>query len=95
MIQDTSLLSWVEVTIDLGERQYQVLRAIRTLGQASNSEIARLLEWSINRVTPRVYELRDAKHGGHHALIRDAGVRTCMVTHRMVHTWEEIPKQEW
>lgn len=57
MIQDTSLLSWIELQPSLGKRQAEVYHALQALGNASDKELARHLNWSINRVTPRRGEL--------------------------------------
>lgn len=48
------------LTEDLGERQATVYEALLEQGQrgATNAELAELLDWPVNRVTPRTYELR-------------------------------------
>jgi hypothetical protein len=60
-MQDTSLEAYFKIVVpDLGARQKAVLKVF-TDNQAmnfTNLEIARDLRWDINRVTPRVYELR-------------------------------------
>ncbi len=60
-MQSTSLEAYFrEVLPSLGERHVQVLNVFTenpTL-DFTNSELAEELGWSINRVTPRVYELR-------------------------------------
>ena len=48
---------------------------------STSSEIANRLGWSINRVTPRVLELR--KMG----IVEDNGVRCCRMTGFMAHEW--------
>jgi hypothetical protein len=71
-----------EVKSTLKTREDDVFRAISALGEASNSELAEYLKWSINRVTPRVLELRDANK------VELARIRECKVTGRQVKTWK-------
>lgn len=58
MIQQTSLTAYLENIETLGTRQQTVLKAISTRVGICNQELAKLLGWEINRVTPRVQELR-------------------------------------
>lgn len=51
---------WAYETVALTERQGQVMRAIDTLGECSDTEIAEELGWPINCVTGRRGELVDA-----------------------------------
>ena len=89
MIQDTSKKAYKEeVAGTLGHRQLQVLTALEFLKEATNSELAIHLDWSINRVTPRVLELRTA------GKVFDTGKRKCRVTGRLAHTWAVGPRQE-
>jgi len=55
----TSLLAYVEVLEELGEKQAKVYEVIRRLGSCNNKMIARELNWKINSVTGRVKELRE------------------------------------
>lgn len=48
---------WAYETVELTERQTQVMRAIDTLGECSDVEIAEHLGWPINCVTGRRGEL--------------------------------------
>jgi hypothetical protein len=50
---------WAYETVDLPKRQAEMARALRELGPepASDLEIAKFLDWEINRVTPRRGEL--------------------------------------
>ena len=82
MIQDTSLHAYALATQNLGAKQKQVLDALRYFPDATNAEIAVRLAWTINRVTPRMGELR--KQG----LVFDAGKRTCKVTGSTAHCWK-------
>ena len=58
MMQETSLQAWEKTREDLGKNQWLVYCMIEQLGYATNSMIADILHWSINRVTPRTNELR-------------------------------------
>lgn len=82
MIQDTSLFAYSVATQNLGAKQKQVLDALRYFPDATNAEIAAHLAWTINRVTPRMGELR--KQG----LVLDAGKRRCKVTGSTAHAWK-------
>lgn len=42
---------------DLGDKQRVVYEAIKTLGRATNEQLADYLGWEINRITGRVTEL--------------------------------------
>lgn len=82
-VRDTSLRAFYgEIKQDLGQRHQQVLWAFTQRENFSNCELAHFLGWEINRVTPRVKELRDI------GKLREAGKRTCKVTGRYVLVWE-------
>lgn len=81
MIQDTSRQAYEGVMPTIGKRQAMVLAVLKRCGPLSNSEIARELGWEINKVTPRVKELRDAK------LVFEMGKRTCRVNGTNVLIW--------
>jgi hypothetical protein len=68
--------------VELGDKQQKVLDAIRDLGAPTNAEIARHLDWPINRVTGRTFELRQ------YGLVAENGKRACSVTRRIVATWQ-------
>ena len=81
-ITDTSLNPYLlEVEPTLGDRHKKVLQAFKERGELTNSELAAHLDWSINRVTPRVFELR--KKG----LISRSSMRPCKVTGRSATVW--------
>jgi hypothetical protein len=82
-MNDTSLQAYeTEVRPKLGEKQAAVRRLLLAYPEGlTNAEIAKLLEWTINRVTPRTNEL--VKLGA----VKDAGKRTCRVTGRTAHLW--------
>jgi hypothetical protein len=68
-----------EATQDLGAKQKQVLDALRFFPDGTNAEIAAHLKWPVNRITPRILELRTME------LVFDAGRRRCRVTGSMAH----------
>ena len=57
-IKITSLLAYVDVLANLGERQTQVYRKLLELKVANNRMISEALDLPINEVTPRINELR-------------------------------------
>lgn len=82
MIQPTSLLSYYEEVLPtLGDRQKKVLEAFMQKENFTNTELAYFLQWPINTVTPRVFELR-AKY-----LLVEDKIRPCKVTGRMAKAW--------
>lgn len=84
MIQDTSTKADTEeIAPNLGRKQAAIRRLLLVNPQGmTNAEIARALEWTINRVTPRTNEL--VKLGA----VVDAGTRSCRVTGRTAHVWK-------
>ena|SRR5260370_459319 len=93
MIQDTSTKAYEsEIRANLGRKQAAIRRLLLGNPQGmTNAEISRAFEWTINRVTPRIFELR--KMGA----VQDAGKRTCRVTGRTAHVWRlvyQAPKVE-
>lgn len=80
-VRDTSLMAYFEVEPDLGVRQEHVLSVLRENGSMTNSELGRLLGWSINRVTPRIFELRQLGR-----VVLDCR-RSCRVTGRQAYSW--------
>jgi len=62
----------------------QVLEALRMFQDATNAELAASLTWPINRVTPRIKELRSKEFG---ELVFDNGKRKCRITGSMAHAW--------
>lgn len=82
MLADTSLKAYrTEVKNTLLKRQVVVMKAFNKNGNMSNSELASLLGWPINTVTPRVNELVKLKRLTH---IR---TKKCKVTGRSVKEW--------
>lgn len=82
MIQETSLLAYVKVLENLGQRQIQVYRAIEELGECSNTMIAKKLNLPISSITPRVGELRKKK------AVRESYRDYCPITGRKVIFWK-------
>ena len=78
----TSLNAWLHVKENLGRRQREVLIALHHLKEATNMEIANYLGWSINRVTPRVLELREM------GLVKQSGIRECRITGNNARAWK-------
>src|SRR5260370_42188079 len=82
MIQDTSFHAYVLATQNLGAKQKQVLDALRFFPDATNAEIAAHLNWPVNRITPRMLELR--KMG----LVLQSCRRDCKATGGMAWAWK-------
>lgn len=80
-VRDTSLMAWMEVQSSLGEKQGLVFAALKAFGPMTNMELASHLGWSINRVTPRVLELRNE------SFVVYEGSRSCKVTGRTAYVW--------
>ena len=67
----------------ISKRQAQVLKVLhQELGQATNTMIARKLDWDINRVTGRISELREK------GLVEHAGDYKDTETDRTVNLWK-------
>jgi len=58
VVQQTSILAYVGILEELGERQKAVYKAIRELQVCNNTQIADELNLPISSITPRVNELR-------------------------------------
>lgn len=82
---ETSKNALKEIKGKLEIRQETVMKAIKEIEEKqeppTNMEIAQHLKWSINRITPRVLELR--KKGK----LRLKETRKCKVTNRTAMTW--------
>lgn len=78
-MQGTSLEAYFGVVVPvLGARQREVLRVFidNPTMDFTNMELAEDLGWSVNRVTPRVYELRQ----GDNPVLVEVLRRPCRVT---------------
>ena len=62
MIQQTSLEAFEEIKEDLQGKRLEVYNALKQLKTANNTTIALFLRWPINRVTPRIKELREMRY---------------------------------
>ncbi len=82
MIQHTSLIAYVEVLENIGERQTQVYKILEAWGSMSNTMIAAKLNLPINCITGRTNELR--KKG----LIINIYKGTCPITKKYVLFWK-------
>ncbi len=82
MIQQTSIKAFRNIRKIRGESQAEVYRTMKTNGGMTNMEIADRLGWSINRVTPRVFELREA------GFVRKRGIVHCRITGNRCISWE-------
>jgi len=80
--QYTSALAFQSIQNNLGAKQYDVFCAISILGECNNQEIARHLGWEINRITPRVYELRGK------GLVTESRRERDVVTGRLTNYWK-------
>ena len=81
MIQDTSLFAYKTATQHLGAKQKAVMNALRFFPDATNAELAAHLNWPVNRVTPRVLELRKMGlilEGVRRTCYRDRRNRSCL-----------------
>ena len=78
----TSLEAWLEIQPNISGRRKQVFLALYELREATNMEIAKHLGWSINRVTPRVLELREM------GVVEQSCIRQCDVTKNNARAWK-------
>ena len=96
-MQSTSLeVFFGEVLPSLSERQGQVLDIFleNPVLDFTNMELSAELGWSINRVTPRVYELRgEGKNNPlkHNPVLIESRRRECLVTGRKAISWAFNP----
>lgn len=86
--QQTSALAFQSIKDNIGAKQYQVLCAISILGECNNQELARHLGWEINRITPRVYELRGK------GLVAESWREKDAVTGRLTNYWR-VKNEVW
>lgn len=84
MIQQTSLEAYEIIRPELNERQSIVYELLKRYNGLTNTEIGNFLGWGINRVTPRVFELR--KKG----LVFEKGKRKCSITGFNVIEWSVV-----
>ena len=84
MMRETSLDAYDSIRGKLNKLQRRVLDALHMRGQATNMEIAQELDWTINRVTPRMFELRTQ------GLVVAAVKRKCHVTGTTAIAWRPL-----
>jgi len=75
-LRTTSLLAFVEVLGNLGQRQLQVLKTIDEIEPCNNLMISNRLNLPINSITPRVHELKRK------GLIKEEKIDVCPFTRR-------------
>lgn len=87
-VRDTSIDTYhSEVRPTLGDRQKAVYAALCEAHERdrkpnmTNSELAAMLNWPINTITPRIFELRAA------GKVVEDFKRPCRVTGRMAYAW--------
>ncbi len=90
-IQATSLQAYDELVNagELGRQQQLVFDIIRHHSNGmTNAEIAEELRWSINRVTPRVFELREK------GFVSEICRRSCRMTGHKAIVWGVAVRHE-
>ena len=87
-VAETSLMAYIDLleSGNLNRNQIEVLKVFRKNPDRSftNMEVADMLGWSINRVTPRTKELRDAGY------LLTVGQRACLITGNTAYAMELI-----
>ena len=95
-MQDTSLRAYFsDVLPNINEKQIEILRVFidNPTMTFTNMELAEDLGWSINRVTPRVYELRgrDKRFPMRDPILIESERRPCRVTKHRAIAWQLNP----
>ena len=57
-MQKTSMDAYLSIKRELGNKQQIIFDSLKFIGPATNENMALRLNWPINRVTPRMGELR-------------------------------------
>lgn len=78
---DTSREAYQSIQPKLNKLQRQVYDALQLKAQATNAELAEHLDWSINRITPRMFELRTL------GLVVPVIKRKCFITGNNAYVW--------
>jgi predicted transcriptional regulator len=81
MVQDTTIQAYESIRAHLNEKQRKVRHVLQKFGPMDNEAIARALEWEINRVTPRIKEMRELGE------VIEAGYTTTR-SGRKAHLWK-------
>jgi predicted HTH transcriptional regulator len=85
MIQSTSLEAFFAIHKSLTRLEHIVLKAIRSQPNVTDRELSHMLDWSINRITPRRGELVEK------GMVEEAGRRKCRIGAREVMSWRAVP----
>lgn len=80
-MRNTSLMAWTEISPKLGEKQKIVYGIIEKHQPITDKNIANILGWSINCVTPRRGELEKL------GLVISNGLTRDEKTKRLMHWW--------
>ena len=80
-VQDTSREAYADVKPKLGRRQKLVFETLRKIQPATNTMLAKYINFPINVITPRVFELR-----GMHLVEEDHRDR-CPITGKRAIFW--------
>ena len=87
-VQDTSLdVYHDEIKSTLTERHSAVLKKMKDFVDVTNNELAQSLGWQINRVTPRIFELREM------GLVLESQRRQDLFTGRRSIAWKVAPEK--
>lgn len=82
MVQTTSLISYESIKKTLGRRQLCVLEKLDYNPTAmTNTELSFALDWPINTIVPRIFELRQK------GLVIEHQKRKCNITGRTAIAW--------
>lgn len=82
MIQQTSLEAFESIKFSLGEKQLIVYNMLKDLSIANNTILAKKLGWPINRITPRINELRKMRY------VTQDSIRICPITKKSTIFWK-------
>jgi len=85
-VQETSRIAYRQIQPRLGMKQAEVLKVLRAARDThfdfTNCELALVLDWPINTIVPRVYELRKL------GLVVLSRKRLCERTGRLAMAWQ-------
>lgn len=81
MIQQTSLEAYQDIQGKIPKSRLVILNMLKSLGSANNMILSKKLGWSINRITPRILELRNA------GIVEKDCLRQCPITKRITWFW--------
>ena len=84
MIRKKQVESFKETLKTISDRQKSVLGALTVAGPSTNRELAKLLNWDINRITGRITELVNL------GLVTTEGTKKDLETNRTVTLWKVL-----